>query len=192
MYTWTLSVLAMQPLPNLLARLRFQHHITVPLLRLILSFFLWKTSVCFAVPSLVFSLALPLSTFPSLVPFFHHVACWIAAYCSFSLSDKVMWGLLSPSQGNVMSSLQKHFSASSRVCMKVTMSLPSPTCLFYISISPYFSSSKCHSFLSLYTSFSRLPSLLSTSPSLPSLAEWGAECWHWVLSKYVVYGAGRW
>lgn len=33
---------------------------------------------------------------------------------------------------------------------------------------------------------------LATFLSFPFLAELEAECWHWVLSKYVVYEAGRW
>lgn len=108
---------AVQPLPNLHSLLCFQHHITLPLLRLILTFYGRRLS---ALPSLtfIFSLPLPLSTFPSQGPFFSR--CGMLDYSSvlaiISLSDEVMWGLLSPSF-HLREMWQIDFTASSYVCI---------------------------------------------------------------------------
>lgn len=65
-----------------------------------------------------------------------------------------------------------HFSSSKVSSLFLHLSLPDYICIFHLLLLPTVN--------------------LTTSPSFPSLKEWGAECWHWALSKYVVYGTGRW
>lgn len=131
-------------------------------------FFKWMTSVCFAaVPSFIFSLTLPLTIFPSPGPLFFHFTRLQQCYCNY-LSERQ--GLLSPSRvhfRNNHTALFLHISSSE----VVPSHLPA--------------------YVYVFLSRSPLTVKLATSSSLSSLAEWGAECWHWILSKYVVYGAGR-
>lgn len=165
MYTWTLSVLAVQLLPNLLSLLCSQHHIAVPLLLLILSFY-GRMSVCLAVHSFAFSLALPLSTFPSPGPFFS--LCGMLDYSSviviIALSDGVMRGLLSPST-RLREMWRVHFRNTSvplHVCAWKAHTCFLSLCPFphlRFSFSPFLFLQQCPSLpsRSMYTSFSRFP-----------------------------------
>lgn len=105
--TWTLCV---QDLPNL--QLPAASHHQTPFY---CSFaVLWTVSVCLAVPSFVFFFTLPLSTFPSMAPFFSLM--WHAGlqrcFCNY-LTEQRGYARASPtitlSQGHVWNLFQGYF-----------------------------------------------------------------------------------
>lgn len=119
--------------------------------------------------------------------------CGMLDSCSvfviISLTEKVMQGLLPPllCHGDMGGIYLRNSSSFFNARIEAPPPLYFHLCLLSSRVvysSPFYPHMFCSCFAFTVN--------LATSPLLPVLAEWGAECWHWVLSKYVVYRAGRW